>query len=176
MYYKYKCANKTIRVFVSSYDFDNYVAVEDNGKLYDRITREDKFGKFFTWDCEKIYLNDWVRSSMKELKWKIENNIRVTSDDLCQAIMSDGIENVRFKVPLNTTCGFGFFLNGNEFKETLCMIKEEPNRNVKQNYKITLVPVNPNSSIASKTDYYTMDFLSLIESGNIQIVERENAK
>lgn len=176
MYYKYKCANKTIRVFVSSYDFDNYVTVEDNGKLYDRTIYEDKTGKFFTWNHEKIYLDDWLRSSMKKLKQKIENKIRVTTDDLCQAIMSDGIENVRFMVPLNTTCGFGFFLNGNEFKETLCMIKEEPNRNVKQNYKITLIPVNPNRSIASKTEYYTMDFLSLIESGNIQIVEKGNAK
>ena len=49
---------------------------------------------------------------MKELKEKIENGEWITSDDLCQAIMTDGIENVRFIVPLNTTCGFGFFLNG----------------------------------------------------------------
>ena len=171
MYYKYKCANKTIRVFVSSYDFDNYVTVEDNGKLYDRTIHEDKFGKFFTWDREKIYLDDWLRSSIKELKWKIENNIRVTSDDLCQAIMSDGIENVRFMVPLNTTCGFGFFLDGNKFKETLCMIRESWNREVKQNYKITLVPVNPDDSVASRVDYYTMDFLSLSDRGYIAIVE-----
>lgn len=171
MYYNYKCKDKTIRVFVSSNELCDCVTVTSNKKSYDRTIREDKFGKFFTWDHEKIYLDDWLRSSIKELKWKIENNIRVTSDDLCQAIMSDGIENVRFMVPLNTTCGFGFFLDGNKFKETLCMIRESWNREVKQNYKITLVPVNPDDSVASRVDYYTMDFLSLIESGNIAIVE-----
>lgn len=171
MYYNYKCKDKTISVFVSSNELCDCVTVTSNKKSYDRTIREDKFGKFFTWDREKIYLDDWLRSSIKELKWKIENNIRVTSDDLCQAIMSDGIENVRFMVPLNTTCGFGFFLDGNKFKETLCMIRESWNREVKQNYKITLVPVNPDDSVASRVDYYTMDFLSLIESGNIAIVE-----
>lgn len=79
---------------------------------------------------------------MKELKEKIENGEWVTSDDLCQAIMTDGIENVRFIVPLNTTCGL-FFLNANEFKDTVCKVEERWNREIKQNYKIVLIQEEP---------------------------------
>lgn len=172
MTYKYKCGNEVIRVFVWNNDFHNEVSVEDTKtrKSYDRTIREDKNGKFFTWNRNKIYLNDWIKISMKELKDKIENGEWVTSDDLCQAIMTDGIENVRFIVPLNTTCGFGFLLNGNEFKDTLCRVEERWNREVKQNYKIVLIPVEPDESIASSRDYYTMDFLSLIKERYIKIV------
>lgn len=172
MTYKYKCGNEIIRVFVWNDDFHNEVSVEDmkTRKSYDRTIREDENGKFFTWNRNKIYLDDWIKTSMKELKEKVENGECITSDDLCQAIMADGIGNVRFIAPLNTTCGFGFFLNGNEFKDTLCKVEERWNREVKQNYKIVLVPVEPDESIASSSDYYTMDFVSLIKSGHIKIV------
>lgn len=172
MIYKYKCGNEIIRVFVWDDDFHNEVSVEDTKtqKSYERTIREDENGKFFTWNRNKIYLNDWIKTSMKELKEKIKNGKWVTSDDLCQAIMTDGIENVRFMVPLNTTCGFGFFLNGNEFKDTLCKVEERWNREIKQNYKIVLVPVEPDESIASSRDYYTTDFVLLIKEGYIKIV------
>lgn len=172
MTYKYKCGNEIIRVFVWNDDFHNGVSVEDTKtrKSYDRTIREDENGKFFTWNRNKIYLNDWIKISMKELKEKIENGEWITSDDLCQAIMTDGIENARFIVPLNTTYGFGFFLNGNEFKDTLCKVEERWNREIKQNYKIVLIPVESDGSIASSHDYYTMDFVSLIKEGHIKIV------
>lgn len=172
MTYKYKCGNEIIRVFVWNDDFHNEVSVEDTKtrKSYDRTIREDENGKFFTWNRNKIYLNDWIKISMKELKEKIENGEWITSDDLCQAIMTDGIENVRFIVPLNTTCGFRFFLNGNEFKDTLCKVEERWNREIKQGYKIVLIPVESDESIASSRDYYTMDFISLIKEGYIKIV------
>lgn len=172
MTYKYKCGNEIIRVFVWNDDFHNEVSVEDTKKQrsYDRTIREDEKGKFFTWNRNKIYLNDWLKISMKELKEKIEKGEWITSDDLCQAIMTDGIENARFIVPLNTTCGFGFFLNGNEFKDTLCKVEERRNREIKQNYKIVLIPVESDESIAGSSDYYTTDFVSLIKEGYIKIV------
>lgn len=171
MIYKYKCGNEIIRVFVWDDDFHNEVSVEDTKtqKPYERTIREDENGKFFTWNRNKIYLNDWIKISMKELKEKIENGEWITSDDLCQAIMTDGIENVRFIVPLNTACGL-FFLNGNEFKDILCKVEERWNREIKQNYKIFLVPVEPDDSVACSCDYYTEDFVSLIKEGHIKIV------
>lgn len=171
MFYKYKCGNEIIRVFVWDDDSHNNVLVEDTKTLrsYDRTIREDENGKFFTWNRNKIYLNDWIKVSMKEFKEKIEKGEWVTSDDLCQAIMTDGIDNVRFMVPLNTTCGL-FFLNGNEFKDTLCKVEERWNRKIKQNYKIILVPVEPDDSVACSSDYYTGDFVSLIEEGRIKII------
>ena len=170
MIYKYKCGKEIIKVFVWNDDFHTEVTIEDTKtqKSYDRTIREDKNGRFFTWNRNKIYLNDWIKISMKELKEKIEKDEWITSDDLCQAIMTDGIENVRFIVQLNTT--WGLFLNGNEFKDTLCKVEERWNREIKQNYKIVLVPEKPDDSVTSSCDYYTMDFVSLIKEGVIKIV------
>lgn len=172
MTYKYKCGDEIIKVWVWNDDFHNEVTVTNNknNKGYDRTIREDENGKFFTWNRNKIYLNNWIKTSMKELKDKIEKKERVTSDDLCQAILSDGIENVRFIVPLNTVCCGGFFLNGNKFKDTVCKIKEEWNREVIQNYKLIVVPVEPDETIASKRDFYTSDMISLIVDGYIKII------
>ena len=63
MTYKYKCGNEIIRVFVWNDDFHNEVSVEDTKtrKSYDRTIREDEKGKFFTWNRNKIYLNDWIK-------------------------------------------------------------------------------------------------------------------
>lgn len=172
MHYRYKCGNEVIRVWVWNDEFHTEVTVTDNKvrKSYDRTIREDENGKFFTWNKNKIYLNDWLRISMKELKEKIERNEWVTSDDLCQAILSEGIDNARFIVPLNTVCCCGFFLDGNKFKDTLCKIEERYNREVKQNYKLVVVPVEPDETVASSDDYYASDMISLIRSGHIKIV------
>lgn len=172
MNYRYKCGNEVIRVWVWNDDFHTEVSVTDNksNKSYDRTIREDENGKFFTWNKNKVYLNDWIRTSMKELKEKIERKEWVTSDDLCQAILSDGIDNVRFIVPLNTVCGFGFFLDGNKFKDTVCKIEERWNREVSHNYKLVVVPVGPDETVASSRDFYTSDMMSLIQSGHIRIV------
>lgn len=170
MIYKYKCGKEIIKVFVWNDNFHTEVTIEDikTQKSYDRTIREDKNGRFFTWNRNKIYLNDWIKISMKELKEKIEKDEWITSDDLCQAIMTDGIENARFIVPLNTMCGL--FLNGNEFKDTLCKVEERWNREIKQNYKIVLIPEEPDNSVACSCDYYTTDFVSLIKEGHIKIV------
>ena len=172
MTYKYKCGNEIIEVWTWDDEFHNKVEVRDRktSKSYKRTIREDENGKFFTWNKHKIHLHDWVRVSLKELKEKIEHGEWVTSDDLCQAILTDGIDNARFIVPLNTVCGFGFFLDGNKFKDTLCKVEERWNREVKQNYKLILVPVEPDNDVASYHDYYTMDMISLIKSGHIKIV------
>ena len=48
MFYKYKCGNEIIRVFVWNDDFHNKVSVEDTKtqKLYDRTIREDENRKW----------------------------------------------------------------------------------------------------------------------------------
>lgn len=55
-------------------------------------------------------------------------------------------------------------------KDTICRIEGRWNREVKQNYKIILVPLNNDEDVASYQDYYTLDFISLIKSGHIKIV------
>lgn len=175
MNYRYKCGNKEISVWVWNDDFhiEVTVASSKDNKTCDRTIREDENGKFFTWDKNKIYLNDWIRTSMKELKEKVDKKEWLTSDDLCQAILSDGIENVRFIVPLNIVSARGFgisLLDGNKTKETICKIEERYNREVKQNYKIVVVPAEPDETVANSSDFYISDMISLIRSGYIKIV------
>lgn len=94
-------------------------------------------------------------------------------DDLCQAILSDGIDNVRFIIPLNTVSVIGpgvSLLDGNKFKDTVCKVEERQNREVSHNYKLVVVPVEPDDMVASYTDFYTTDMTSLIREGHIKIV------
>lgn len=178
MRYRYNCGDEVIEVFVWNDDFHDAVEVDDpkTDKVYRRTIREDKKGKFFTWNCNKVYLDNWIKITLKELKERVEKGEWITSNDLCQAILTDGIEKARFIVPFNTVCnvglslGFKFLLNGNEYKDTLCKVEERFNREVKNNYKIVLVPVKADDSIASSSDYYTSDFVELIKSGQIKIV------
>ena len=174
MFYRYNCGNEVIRVFVYGDDFHTSVSVENSetSRSYDRTIREDENGRFFTWNHKKIYLNDWIRLPMKDLKERMEKGEWVTSDDLCQAILTEGVDNVRFVVPLGVVSvrGFGIsMLNGSKCKDVLCKIEEDFNREVKNNYKIKVVPVVSDESVASSDDFYTSDFVSLIRSGHIKI-------
>ena len=102
MIYKYKCGKEIIRVFVWNDDFHNEVSIEDTKthKSYDRTIREDKNGRFFTWNRTKIYLNNWVKISMKELKEKnqISKLTRNIISELIQCIYvkEDGCLRIKF--------------------------------------------------------------------------------
>ena len=158
MDYKYNCGNEVIRVWVWNDDFHTEVSVTDNKtkKIYERTIREDECGKFFTWNKNKIYLDNWIRITMKELKDKIDSKEWCTSDELCQAILTDGVDNVRFIVPLNTISMrvLGLPLaDGDNFNDVLCKINEEYLHDVKQNYKLTLIPVEPTEDTVSRREF-----------------------
>lgn len=173
MMYKYRCGKEIINVFVWSDDFHKEVTIHDK-KLYERTIREDEHGKFFTWNRNKIYLNDWIKTSMKELKQKIDNDEWVTSDELCQAILTDGVENVRFIVPMDVVTArlsdYLYIADSSKRKNTLCKIDERCNRKVKLDYKIVLVPVYPDDEVVEEEVYYTSDLIDLIKNGSIKIV------
>ena len=143
MTYKYQCGEQVIDVWYSTTVKPKVVTVCTRKKDYRRTIHEDERGLFFTWNHEKIYLDNWIRTSMKELKQRIDNkDDSVTDDDLCIAIMSDGVDKVRFNVPINKRAGL-FFLDGCDFKMVECKIVESFNREVKNKYKITFVTVVP---------------------------------
>lgn len=180
MTYNYKCGDEIITVWRWSgwlEDFHDHVSVHTKEGCYDRTIREDDGGKFFTWNKHKIYLDDWIRVTMKELKQKIDNNGHVFSHDLSQAIMTDGPENVRFLVPLYVRDFFpviGFFLTrGDETKDVLCKVSEYEHK-VSDNYKITVVPVEADETVESSHSFYTSDMLQLIYGGDIKIIVEED--
>ena len=164
MYYKYHCADKIINVFRYGDISHNVVLVRVDQneivKAYISEIKKDEKGEFFIWQQNKIYLNDWIKSSMKDFKRMMENKENVTTSDLCQAILSDGVENVRFEVPMNPSSDEGY----------ICKIEEKLDRKVEQNYKIVLVPVHKDENIVSSIEYYINDLLGLIEEDLIKII------
>jgi hypothetical protein len=172
MIYKYKCNDEILEVWVSPYKYHGHVTVYDKTG-HDVKIQEDEQGEFFVWKDTNININDWIKISMKELKEMIDKKEFVTSDMLCQAILSDGIDNARFMVPLNTVslCMFDIALiDCDNFKDTLCKIKEEWNREVRQDYKLVLVPVENDETVESRHEYYTSDMIQLIQEGIIKII------
>lgn len=175
MFYKYNCGKEIITVWVWNDNYHNDVIVTDNitRKSYNRTIRENTNGKFFTWNKNKIYIDNWIKISMRELKEKIKKKEWCTSDELCRAILTEGIENVRLNVPMNIISMKIFDIplaDGNQFKKTLCKIEERYNYEVKNNYKLTVTPVNSDESVSKYSDFYTTDMLSLIQDGIIEIV------
>lgn len=63
-----------------------------------------------------------------------------------------------------------YIADSSKRKDTLCKIDERLNREVKQDYKIVLVPVYPDDKVVREEVYYTSDLIDLIKNGSIKIV------
>lgn len=72
MFYKYKCGNEIIRVFVWNDDFHNEVSVEDTKtqKSYDRTIREDENGNFIK-KRENKYLTERFSLLIVDMNWRL---------------------------------------------------------------------------------------------------------
>lgn len=179
MNYLYDCGNEVINVWRTNNEFSTVVSIEtsNNGKYksYNRSIREDKNGKFFTWNKNKIYLNNFKKISIQSIKDKLKKNEWITSDELCQAIMSEGIENVRFIIPVcevDFVDPFGLGIvayDPNKRTERTCHIVEEFNRNVRDNYKLKLYVDNFDGTTSKYDEYYTTDLVSALRSGYVKI-------
>lgn len=172
---KYKCGNETINVEVNLHnDHCKSVIVEDLARFrsVEVPVKEDLNGRYFVWNSNKVYINNWIRESMKELNERIKNNEHVTVVDLRQSIMSDGAKNTRFIVPM-PIISYPYFLDGTT-KDTLCRIEESRTRRVRLGYKISLVPVNYDGNVISSRDYCLEDFLAAIKRGVIKIVDDQD--
>lgn len=170
MDYKYRCGKKIITVWRPTIVPTEIVRVYTGGRQYPRTIHTDHKGSFFTWDKQKVYLDNWIRLPMKELKEQIERKKSVTAYDLCTAILSDGVDKARFIVPMNTIAFPGIFANGCDFKNVECRVVEEFNREVANCYKLVCVPVTPDVTVVPKREFYVLDMLSLLEDGIIKIV------
>lgn len=179
MTYLYDCGNEVISVWRSNNEFSTKVTVQtnDNGQYrdFDRTIREDKGGKFFTWNQHKIYLDNFKKTSIQDVKDKLERGEWITSDELCQAIMSEGVENVRFIIPVYEVVSrdpFGLGIiscSPNRHIDKKCHIVEEFNRNVRDNYKFKLYVDEYDGHTCRYTDMYVTDLVSELRSGFARI-------
>ncbi|NFH01304.1 hypothetical protein FC831_13635 [Clostridium botulinum] len=172
MHYKFNINDEQFRVWMWNDDWHNTVTINDNKtyKQYDRTIRTDNNGKFFTWNKEKVYLNDYHKITFKEFNNKLIKDKWILPDELTQMILNEGIENVIINAPMNkvdmVVSQLGIVLsNGSEYSNVDCLIKEYQYK-VKDNYKINLVPLNQNYVARS---FYTSDLMNMIKEGRVKI-------
>lgn len=175
MTYLYDCGNEVIKVWRNNL-CETTVCVETtiNGEYreFKRTVREDKKGKFFTWNKNKIYIDNFKKISIQSIKDKLANGEWITDDELCQAIMSEGVENVRFIIPMMAVSGrfMGIVTCDPTSRiDKVCHIEEGFNRNVVDNYKFNFVPDEYDGSTCSHEEYYVLDFVDLLRSGHAKI-------
>lgn len=174
MRYIYTCGNEDITVWRSANQFNTTVTVYlDNLKDVECKIYEDSKGKYFTYNNHKMYLDDYKRLTIEYLKNKIKNGEHIYADEFCQVMMS--VTNVEFLVPMMKVSkfpGLDFveFSTGNETELTVCKIVDDEYYHIEDNYKIKVVPVEPNPNVSSYWTFYTEDFVNMINRKDIKIL------
>lgn len=177
MYYKYKCKGKDIEVWRGSCGCD-YVAIEGRiDKKFFRdifqINEDEDRKKFFIYEDNKIYLDDYIKISKQDIIDKINNNEFVSDSEVCQMILSEGVENVRFELPIfKIDAGpiFGVVSVSNESELKACHIKESYNRMVADNYKFDFYVDDYDRTTLSHYEMYVSDFVSNLITGRARIL------
>lgn len=105
-------------------------------------------------------------SNLKVLKTKVRYGEKIFAKELIAAIIADGVDRVRFMVPLKRRSIFGF-VDGSNYDNTVCRIMEPFD---KSNYKIRLVPIVSDGSVVANVDFYMADFVQMINYGEITIM------
>lgn len=181
MTYIYECGDKDIYVWRNS-EISDTVTIDnnENGKFTESkcpIVEDDK-GQFFTYNNHKIYLDDYKRISIDYIKYKISRDERITDSELCQAIMSEGIDSVRFLVPMSpidmkVNIGNRSIIAIDPSKNKInkvCHIVEEFNRRVEDCYKLKLYSDDGDDTVERYIDWYITDLVSSLMSGYVKIV------
>lgn len=176
MYYNFDTSNGNLRTWISMDSFnDNVVIYDNNGreveevKLYNNADGDLSFKV----NNEEILFKNFKAMSMAEFKSAIERGDRVFGNEFVKAIIHDGMENVRFglemPVPDMIIPMMGIAMIGDKTVMCECKLVKEYLHMPHDNYKIKLEAVN-NKNVC-RDRYYVSDFVDLIKSGHIQILD-----
>lgn len=132
---------------------------------------------------QKIYLDTYIRYSMKEFSDILNSDNGIEDTDFVMACLHDGIDNVRFEMNFmrydNFAASLGIGLCSSDDRiVSIGKIRDlfgtEQRRSYKliDNYKIDIEPVERtlNGHMLAGRDYYISDFLSMCRSGIIKIL------
>ena len=114
--------------------------------------------------------------TIKEIKEMLVNGTTFSDQDLCDAIINEGVENVRFLVPLIAVKSRSDIISGvvniDIYKriDTECIIVETDRRRVEDCYKIVLEPVNFTGQTLRNGEFYVSDFVSMLRKGEAKIL------
>lgn len=179
MYYKYNTHNGEVRAFISLDSFNDSVHIYagDNTE-YSTNLYNNKSGELaFNYEGEEILFKDFIKTSMSEIRQKIYDKELVFSNELMQAIICDGIDNVRFRmdmrVPDMIIPEMGIALCGEKKKACVCSLVEEYLHMPHESYKLSFMAVaEPKSEVVTcKEKMYADDFASMLCDGFYEILD-----
>lgn len=146
------------------------ITVPGQKDTYSVVPYEDEKGQYFVWKDQKVYFNDWIRMPLESFLKRIESDASsVRSNHLCYAILTEGIDRIVFEAPFYTVTG-DLFIDTTSRKMVKCKIKESYCHEVKDNYKLNLVPLEKDNSICDKKSYYVVDLLQDIKEKKVKIM------
>ena len=114
--------------------------------------------------------------TIKDIKEMLVNGTTFNDHDLCDAIIHEGVENVRFLVPLIAVKSRSDIIPGvvnvDIFKriDTECIIVETDRRRVEDCYKIVLEPIVFTGQTLRNEEFYVSDLVSMLRRGEAKIL------
>ncbi|WP_097005279.1 hypothetical protein [Lacrimispora amygdalina] len=185
MNYEFKLSNgEILRVFYNDLFKDEikktnglvsfWLNNNNKNKEYLRTVRyEDDNKKFFTWNREKIFMDDFLAFTPQELVEKFKNkDEHINSEDLCHTLEKYGIDSLRMLIKVERNSFGSFSLR---FKTTSNMETDEDYtwveykfvedylRMPQDGYKLKLIPSKDKEyELYSNEDFYVGDLCRLI--------------
>lgn len=148
---------------------------KDIGRAAKKKVRSDNDGKYFMWNGEHIYLNNYEHYKIDELSKQKD----LCDSDVIQAILKHGINKTGFmanmRVATSVIPGFGMLLSSDEVR-VLCKIREDRHK-VAECYKIELVPDREDLlTVVPGRSIYLSSITGFIKCGMMEPVDLETAR
>lgn len=138
-----------------------------NGWIRHSILTDDSGKDYFMYKDTKVYYDTWLRMSYSDFKRKLKTNHKdITIDDFINLILTEGKDNLQFKVPMyNYTTSYT--------KSIMCKI-DESKYSIQNTYKIGMHIIDESDEIIDYDDFYISDFVENICKGKIKIYLSKN--
>lgn len=161
MYYEFRKVDSVLRVWMWDDDFHNDVELDIWGESINKELLEDNKGKYFKYEGDKYYINDYYKFSYNDIKTMLDNKERVPSDYITQMVLNENNNNLTILIPYK-------FLNFNSKSDDLIICKFKDIKGlsyrIKDNYKINVI-YKDEDGYDCKREFYTSDLVSLINEG-----------
>lgn len=176
MTYSFETKEGRIDAFIPfAYYNDNATVYQPGDRSYETKLYNNENGDLvFDYKGEEIHFKNFIKTSMKEIKQKIERQEHIGTDDFIRAIICDGMHNVRFgvdiHVPDTVIPEIGVNVCGGNRKRCKCELVEEHPYLPHASYKIKIKAVE-SEGYSYSDDYYACDFKVLLCSGSYEVLE-----
>lgn len=172
--------NDTVREFAEVRSVSD--GVWSNKEKRTKLFKDEK-GVYIVWESQKVYLNNFDYTSYTDLMKKVEQGVQtqdrwaVREHEIWATFMKES-EKVYVVCEMPTfdiiIPSLGFGTTSDNYVEVLCVLSEKRYTKKQWSYKISLTCENEMlRDYVPNHDFYFSDFVSMLMSGQIRLVEKE---